>query len=197
MKKVFWGFFFVYLNFNLTLNGHALNLLPDFVGYILLFQAAGALAGESGRFRTLRPFAAGMAVYTGILWVGDLLAVTGGSGWLDGLLSLAAAAVSLFISWSVVQAVLEIERARGADLNGHAVRRDWLVLAIAVFVSIGLLLFCCLLLFTTSEVLLTSAQLLFVELALIVVIVRFLHSLWKCAGRYELLPPRDPGPELL
>ena len=131
MKKVFWGFFFVYLNFNLTLNGHALNLLPDFVGYILLFQAAGALAGESGRFRTLRPFAAGMAVYTGILWVGDLLAVTGGSGWLDGLLSLAAAAVSLFISWSVVQAVLEIERVRGADLNGQSLRTAWFILLAA------------------------------------------------------------------
>ena len=45
MKKVFWGFFFIYLNFNLTLNGFTLNLLPDFVGYLLLYQAAGTLAG--------------------------------------------------------------------------------------------------------------------------------------------------------
>ena len=196
MKKVFWGFFFVYLNFNLTLNGHALNLLPDFVGYILLFQAAGALAEESGRFRTLRPFVAGMAVYTGILWVGELLGVTG-ENWLGILLDTAALVVSLYISWNVVQAILEMEESRSADLNGRAVRRDWLVLVIAEFVSVGLLLLCRPLLFTTSEVLLISVLLLFVALALVAVIIRFLSSLWKCAKRCEDLPPKDAGLEEL
>ena len=176
MKKVFWGFFFVYLNFNLTLNGHALNLLPDFVGYILLFQAAGALAGESGRFRTLRPFAAGMAVYTGILWVGDLLAVTGGS---------AAAAVSLFISWNVVQDVLEIERARGADLNGQSLRTSWFILLAAQIAGYA------------AGLLISGALALAAGLAALAGLIWFLVALWKCAGRYELLPPRDPGPELL
>lgn len=33
MSGIFWGFFFVFLNFNLNFNGHALNLLPTFVGY--------------------------------------------------------------------------------------------------------------------------------------------------------------------
>lgn len=185
MKKVFWGFFFVYLNFNLTLNGHALNLLPDFVGYILLFQAAGALAGESGRFRTLRPFAAGMAVYTGILWVGDLLAVTGGSGWLDGLLSLAAAAVSLFISWNVVQAVLEIERVRGADLNGQSLRTAWFILLAAQIAGYA------------AGLLISGTLALAAGLAALAGLIWFLVALWKCAGRYEALPPRDFGPELL
>ena len=75
------------------------------MGYLLLYQAAGTLAGESGRFPKLRPFSVAMAVYTGILWVGELLGVTG-ENWLGTLLGLAATAVGLFISWSVVQAVL-------------------------------------------------------------------------------------------
>ena len=141
MKKVFWGFFFIYLNFNLTLNGFKLNLLPDFVGYLLLYQATGTLAGESGRFQKLRPFSVAMAVYTGILWVGELLGVTG-ENWQGILLDTAALVVSLYISWNVVQAILEMEESRSADLNGRAVRRDWLVLVIAEFVSVGLLLLC-------------------------------------------------------
>ena len=40
MKKVFWGFLLIFVNFNLTLNGHILNLFPTFAGYILLYQAA-------------------------------------------------------------------------------------------------------------------------------------------------------------
>lgn len=81
MKKVFWGFFFIYLNFNLTLNGFTLNLLPDFVGYLLLYQAAGTLAGESGRFPKLRPFSVAMAVYTGICGWESCWVSPGKTGW--------------------------------------------------------------------------------------------------------------------
>lgn len=196
MKKIFWGFFFVYLNFNLTINGFGLNLIPDFVGYILLYQAAGTLAGESGQFRKLQPFSVAMAIYTGILWVGELLGITGET-WLDMLLDTVALGGSLYISWNVIQAILEIEENRGADLNGRAVRRDWLVLVIAQIVSVGILLLFRSLLLITSEVLLISALLLFVALALVAVIIRFLSSLWKCAGLYDGLPPKDSGLENL
>ena len=77
MKGIFWGFFLIFINFYVTINGHTLNLLPTFAGYILLYRAAGELLGESGRFGKLRPFAVAVAIYTGILWVGDLLGVTG------------------------------------------------------------------------------------------------------------------------
>ena len=181
MKKVFWGFFFVFINFNLSVNAHTLNLLPDFVGYILLYQAAGALAEESGRFRKLRPFTLAMAVYTGILWTGDLLGVTGGGSWLDTILSLAALVISLYISWSVVQAILELESARGADLNGASVRTAWFVLLAAQIVGV-------------LGAMLLSFLVLLVWIALLVGIIWFLAALWKCAKRYEGLPPKDAGP---
>lgn len=196
MKKVFWGFFFIHLNFYVSIYGHTLYLLPTFVGYLLLYQAAGTLARESDRFKNLRPYAVAVAIYTGILWVGALLGITG-ENWLGAILELVALVIALYISWSVVQAILEMEESRSADLNGRAVRRDWLVLVIAEFVSVGFLLLCRPLLFTTSEVLLVSVLLLFVALALVVVIIRFLSSLWKCAKCYDLLPPKDAGLEEL
>lgn len=181
MKKIFWGFFFVFINFNLTLNGHTVNLLPDFVGYILLHQAAGALAEESGRFRKIRPFTLAMAVYTGILWTGDLLGVTGGGSWLDTILSLAALVISLYISWSVVQAILELESARGADLNGASVRTAWFILLTVQIAGY-------------AAILLLSAGLgLMVGIAGLVGIIWFLAALWKCAKRCEDLPPKDGG----
>lgn len=137
-----------------------------------------------------------MAIYTGILWVGELLGITGET-WLDMLLDTVALGISLYISWNVIQAILEIEENRGADLNGRAVRRDWLVLVIAQIVSVGILLLFRSLLLITSEVLLVSALLLFVALALVAVIIRFLSSLWKCAGLYDGLPPKDSGLENL
>ena len=68
MGKFFWGFFFIYLNFNLSVNAHTLNVLPEFVGYFLLLQGLRELEEESGVFSDTRPFVVGMTVYTAILW---------------------------------------------------------------------------------------------------------------------------------
>ena len=56
MGKFFWGFFFIYLNFNLSINAHTLNVLPEFVGYFLLLQGLRELEEESGVFSDTRPF---------------------------------------------------------------------------------------------------------------------------------------------
>ena len=172
MKGIFWGFFLIFINFYVTINGHTLNLLPTFAGYILLYRAAGELLGESGRFGKLRPFAVAVAIYTGILWVGDLLGVTG-ANWLSTLLELAALAVALYISWSVIQAILEMETHYGTDLNGTSARTAWFVLLAAQIAG-------------TLGGLLLDALALMALIALLVGIIWFLAALWKCAGLYDV-----------
>ena len=180
MKRIFWGFFFVFINFNLSFNAHTLNLIPTFVGYILLYQAAGELAGENRRFDQLRPFAIAMAVYTGLLWVGDLLGVTSGGSWLDTILGLAALAVSLYISWNVVQAVLEMESSSGMELNGASVRTAWFILLAAQIAG-------------TLGGMLLGPLALMALIALLVGVIWFLAALWKCAVCCGGRPPRDGG----
>ena len=181
MKRIFWGFFFVFINFNLSFNAHTLNLIPTFVGYILLYQAAGELTEQSSRFKTLRPFAAAMAVYTGLLWVGELLGVAGGDSWLDTILGLAAAVLSLIVSWNVVQAIREMETARNADLNGASVRTAWFVLLAAQIAGYA------------AVFLLSAGLALLVGIAMLAGIVWFLAALWKSGRLYESLPPRQAG----
>lgn len=173
----------IFINFYVTINGHTLNLLPTFAGYILLYRAAGELLGESGRFGKLRPFAVAVAIYTGILWVGDLLGVTG-ANWLSTLLELAALAVALYISWSVIQAILEMETHYGTDLNGTSARTAWFVLLAAQIAG-------------TLGGLLLDALALMALIALLVGIIWFPAALWKCAGLYDGLPPKDAGLENL
>jgi len=136
LKKLFWGFFFIYLNFNLNVNAHSLNVLPDFVGYILLLQGMKQLEEESHFFRSGRPFAVGMAVYTAILWVGALLGVTAG-GWIGTILELIALAVSFYVSWLLIQGVLEMEKQQAADWGGAVLYSRWkLLLAVQVISSL-------------------------------------------------------------
>ena len=89
-----------------------------------------ALSGESELFGALRPFAVGMAVYTAILWVGDLLAITS-SGPVSMVLGLLSTLVSLYIAWGVSRAVEDMERTRSADLGAVGLRKAWMVLAVA------------------------------------------------------------------
>ena len=89
--------------------------------------------------------------------------------------------LSLIVSWNAVQAVLEIESARGADLNGASVRTAWFILLTVQIAGY-------------AAILLLSAGLgLMVGIAGLVGIIWFLAALWKCAKRCEDLPPKDGG----
>jgi hypothetical protein len=112
-----------------------------------------------------------------------LLGVTG-ANWLSTLLELAALAVALYISWSVIQAILEMETHYGTDLNGTSARTAWFVLLAAQIAG-------------TLGGLLLDALALMALIALLVGIIWFLAALWKCAGLYDGLPPKDAGLENL
>jgi len=128
LKKLFWGFFFIYLNFNLNLNQYSLNILPNFVGYILLLQGIKQLEGESRFFRSGRPFAVGMAVYEAVLWIGAVLGVVSDNG-IGTVLGWISMAVSLYVSWLLIQGVLEVEQQHEKDLLGAQMYSRWKLLA--------------------------------------------------------------------
>lgn len=179
MSGLFWGFFFVFLNFNLTFNGHVVNLLPAFVGYWILVRSMDALSGESRLFGALRPFAIGMTVYTAILWVGDLLAVTS-SGPVSMLLGVLSTLVSLYIAWGVSRAVEDMERARSADLGAAGLSKAWIALAVGEALA----------LLASAVTMLGLDALVLGILGLVVAlvgIVWYLVALWRTKTHYEAL----------
>ena len=191
MKKFFWGFFFVFLNFNLNFNQYSLNILPDFAGYILLFQGMRELEEESRWFQSIRPFSTGMAVYTAILWLGDLLGVGSGSEYqqiLTDILGLLAAIVALYVSWGLTQGVLEMESRRGADLNGQRIDKMWKALAAVQIVNtvVGWMA-------NLANIAALAALAVPLVIVGLVVIVLYLMAWWKAAGAWELLLCREDG----
>lgn len=64
MKKIFIGLFFVFINFNV--NG--LELMPAFVGYILIYLGLGE-EGECPSFKTARLTALVGALVSGVIWL--------------------------------------------------------------------------------------------------------------------------------
>ena len=54
MKKLFWGFFFIYIDVHLDIDMVRIGLTPAFVGYLLLLGGISELMEESARFEKVR-----------------------------------------------------------------------------------------------------------------------------------------------
>ena len=140
MNKLFWGFFFIFLNFSLTFNGAALQLLPDWLGFILLYLACGELLGESEMFQKPRPFCVGLAIYTGVLWLLDLLGIGAGLGVFNWILALSALCLNLYTSMLIIDALRNVEMRRNYDLCVGHLRTVWKVLAVCTVAANVLLI---------------------------------------------------------
>ena len=170
MTKIFVGFLFVFLNFNLTLNDtYVINLLPDFVGFILLYVGTRELLEESPRYTTAGPW---------------LLGLNG--GWVISLLTLVAAAVTYYATWLVIKGFEDIEKNNSVGIAAAESMRSWKICAILNIVAVAL-----------SWVPVLSVLLL---LGMVVVTIMLLVSLNKTRKLYEafrMIKPQsnNGGPE--
>ena len=119
MKYIFWGYFLIF--FHLRING--IDLLPDFVGYILIVMGLGQLAEESEHFVKAKPWAVFMAVLhivTGLLGFVGLLGYPFGS-----LLGLVFSCFSLYIMNLIGHGIRETEQKKAIDMGGEKFRTLW------------------------------------------------------------------------
>lgn len=134
MKNIFIGFLLIFLDFNLNLGNSQIGLIPDFIGYIVMINGLMEMSGESPLFLKVKPYATGMAVYTGILYLMDLLAISASLGALSVILGIASTIISLYISYNIVMGVKEIEEKYHTLFNGDSLKSSWTLLAVFNFV---------------------------------------------------------------
>ena len=190
MSKLFWGFFLIFINFSLTFNEiYAFNLLPAFVGYLLLLSGTKELAKESSLFEGVRPFLLGMTVYTALLWVGNLLGM--GSGWLGSLLELISTVVALYVEWVIIQAIQDVEALRSVELNSTAMMAVWRrMLILQIIAQLSALLASISTIGLLAVIWMVLAAFAFVN------VILFLMAMWKGKKLYEALSSAAESPEV-
>ena len=69
ISLVAFGFLFIFVNFNLTVNGTSINIMPEFIGWILMFLAFTPLDTymEGKRYMQWIPMI--LAVLTCVFWI--------------------------------------------------------------------------------------------------------------------------------
>ncbi len=130
MKNIFIGFVLIFLDFSLNLGNSRIELIPDFLGYIIMISGLVEMGNESLLFIQVKPFVTGMAVYSGILFVLDLVGISVSLGALNYVLAFISTAVSLYISYNIVMGVIDLERTYNLRLNGNKLKSTWTLLAV-------------------------------------------------------------------
>ena len=135
MNKLFFGFLLLFVNINLTFNGHTVNILPEWAGYCLIYSGLNDLAGEGEHFSLAKPWCLAMVVYTGATWLIELLFGSVKLGIIGTILSLIASLLSLYVTYMILQGIAEIERNRGVDLQQGKLMQIWKVFAVCILVA--------------------------------------------------------------
>ena len=135
MKKIFIGLIFIMLELNI-----GINLLPDFVGYILIWLGCADLAADSSKLTAARPLALIMTAATAVLYVMNLLGLTDGLGTMGIVIELVLVLGSLLMVFTLGKGICQVGEKNGVELNGQAIINSGKLLAVAEIIAYVLLL---------------------------------------------------------
>ena len=100
LRKVAWGWILLHCNFNLG----SLNILPDWLGYLLILQALSVLAASVRSAALLISFGMGLTVWNLITWVLDIFGITIAFLWLDLLVTV----IGLYFQFQLLTDLAEL-----------------------------------------------------------------------------------------
>ena len=122
MDRIFYGLIFVLL----SVQFNTVDLLPDWLGYLLMYPGLGQLASESRHFAALRPLCLVMNVYT------LLLSCAGFPESTMVVLGMISVAVKLYMLRRLVQGMEELQAGcTTANLEIDTLRSRWTLVVTA------------------------------------------------------------------
>ena len=136
MKNIFIGYLLIFFTFNL--NG--LDILPDFGGYILIFNGVSKLVSKSKYFEKVKMPSIIMAMYSFILWTGafsefDII----GSGYSNSdwiftldinyillkIIDIVVMCITLSVMYNIIRGIEEIEKSESVELGSDNLMTTW------------------------------------------------------------------------
>lgn len=124
MKNIFIGYILIFFHFKI--NGF--DLLPDFVGYILIVVGLGQLAAESEQFVKAKSWAIVMAIASAFFGIVGLLGV--GYSFALSLVSCVFSCIGLYLMYLIGHGIRETEQKHAIDMGGEKFLSLWKVQAV-------------------------------------------------------------------
>ena len=139
MRKLFWGFFLIFLDFKLSFGISTLHLLPNWLGYAILAAGCSQLEKESELFEKARIFCLALAGVNLFVWLGDLVGFTWGNhvpGIISQGMTPALFCLRLYVIRIIINAIAQTEVRRNYDLSAAHLRRIWVAITVSFAASL-------------------------------------------------------------
>lgn len=136
MNSIFFGLIFIFFHINFSLNGHIIALLPDFMGYYLIYNGT-RMVPESRIYAGMDGLLVGTVIWSGVVWLAGLLGLQ--LGWLSIFPSVVSATIQLLVTYRLAKGVGELEAVRNRDLGSSALLKAWKVAV--VFTILGVVFY--------------------------------------------------------
>ena len=132
MHKIFIGLLLVFLDFNLDLGTSRIGLIPDFLGYLSIFQGLREMENRSVNFLKVIPITKLAIVLSIVIYILDLigLSLNPDNRILPILFGIVMTIISLYISYYIVQGVLDLQERTGFEINGNKLYTAWKLIAL-------------------------------------------------------------------
>ncbi len=181
MKKIFWGLILLLLTFDIDLGGgHVLTLLPDFIGFIVIFLGIHEMLDWGINFKRAQIAAVAMIAYSAVTFTTNLFALE--SGMLGTITDVLFTLMTLYMYFEIVEGIGSIEKITGENLNYERTKKTlkiYMVLVIFAYVVLipAVSLF-------ASSVLVGMLGLLVLIIAAFVFYIIFITHIYKISKLY-------------
>lgn len=131
MKKIFWGFILIFFDFILQIGNLSVGVLPDFVGYFLIVSGLRKMPDDIYEFQKIRVMTMIAALLSTVVYFLDLVGLSAKLGYIATVVELCFTIFALYISYTIIVGIREIEKKNQVDLFAKKLRINWILLVVA------------------------------------------------------------------
>ena len=134
MAYLFWGFLFAFVNLRLRgevlggfFSNYSVGIVPDFVGFLLLWKGVTTLIPESKSFKKLVAPAIALLFVSVAMYVTDFFNVFSEDNMLMFAVDIVYTAAKLFFCYFVIRAIGDMEIKRNAEFYSSKLFTAWVL----------------------------------------------------------------------
>lgn len=135
MSRIFWGFLFIMVHFNITAGNSVIQILPDFIGYFLILSGVDGLKNLASGFEKIRGWVFLMAILKTVAWLFSLVGLPPLNHPFTVIVSIVLLILGLYIQYYVVFGIREMEEAQKMDLHSASLLSMWKITAVCSVLS--------------------------------------------------------------
>lgn len=135
MKKLFIGLILILFDFNINIGHCIIGITPDFVGFLLIYKGFREISPYTLIYEQTEKYSIIMVIFASIMYFGDLIGLVYICDILVFVMRIIYSIGELFITYRMVQGIIDIEKKNNVQLGGKSLNLLWICEAGVLFTS--------------------------------------------------------------